>query len=483
MKATFHDRLTAEVVRALEHKQPLAGAEASEKSLAATHSPLEEKVLSRAKALAREHRLGLGIHRVLSQSAWLAAATGGLFFVLGALAGRQAFSHADGGTVNFYWLLVILLGSNLLALGFWAASLAASLRSGGDIAGIGGWLQGLQGKWSANDSRQSLVYAAVHRLQWTGNLGRWMLSRLSHTLWLCYLAGGLAMIVLMLATRQFDFVWETTLLGAREFVALTEFLAQGPAALGFAVPLGDQIILSQPDSLPTAAGDHLRRAWASLLLGCLLLYGVLPRVALLAFSQWALLRARSRYRLPLSLPYYIDLRARLLPAIRAVGVVDPDRQGPPPKPAAGTITTDTRLPANALYTGIELNPDQPWPPPGISPDQDLGTANDGAGQQRIVASLATRSQPLVAVIPVQRTPDRGLERLLRQLQGRASKGLYLALSQAEGTSATGSFAARLEDWFALAAAIGLPADAIVRLGYVPSPHGGTPAHPGAQRHD
>ncbi len=487
MKATFKAQLTAEVVRELEGDQPLPEHGPIEAELASSDLPVARKIMLRAQRLSRQHHLDVHIDKALRNSGLATLAIGALFVALGALAASQAFSQVTANTVNFYWLLTVLLGFNLLALLFWVIGLTLAKLSGSHITSPLPRLQDLVNRWLSSGSAAQQAYRAVHGVLWSGDSGHWLLSRMTHAIWLSYLTGGLAMILLMLATRQFDFVWETTLLGPDTFVSLTETLSIIPAALGFSVPDSAQVAASHPGIMREGDAGASRRAWAGLLLGCMVVYGILPRLLLLGVSQALLVRARGRFRLPLSDPYYIGLRNRLMPATRRFGVVDPDRHQRPAVVPVNPIATDSRLPDNAFFTGIELNPDQPWPPGGIPAGDDLGIVNDGPSQHRVLDALATSGgRPLVAVVPLMRSPDRGLERLLGALKARSRGPLYLALSEADTDGRSVDTNGRERDWFRLAAGLGIGADSIIRLRYRPragdtSPHAGP--SPGVQGHD
>lgn len=84
---------------------------------------------------------------------------------------------------------------------------------------------------------------------------------------------ALSMLILMMATRQYDFIWESTLLGADFFAALTDALTVIPHALGWSAPSVDMIRVT----LDTDYNRVLvRQMWAIWLVGAVLIYGVLP---------------------------------------------------------------------------------------------------------------------------------------------------------------------------------------------------------------
>ncbi len=520
MSQKFEQYLKAEVVKAIENHGPLAGSETIERQLAESDLPLDTKILKRSASLVRDYRLGSRINAVIRQSAWITGLIVALFFILGALASNQAFHQVYNGTVNFYWLIVVLLGFNFLALMLWVAAVFSSYRNKRALNGLGIWIQqwagrqlskrvlaalkqselfqesdpkshqksdqksdqtsnqetglgvdsqafaGCTGKTSEISS--STIILAVYQILWRGDKGRWSGSILSHSLWLGYLLGGFFMILLMLSTRQYDFVWETTLLSAPSFVTLTEVLGWLPAKAGFLVPDNSQIILSRHgiEGLNAADANLLRQAWAGLLIGCIILYGLVPRFVLLFFSHQLYRRACGRVKPDLTQPYYVGLRNKLMPATRQFGIVDPDLKGRSEKKPNASIHSDIQLPVDAIYVGIELNADQPWPPAGVVAQRDLGRVDDGAGQQRVLTEVR-RLAPgatVVAVVPTRRSPDRGQARFLEKLKIACGDQFFLGLS--EGSFKSHSQITRQSDWYQLAVGIGIPADHIVRLEYV-----------------
>lgn len=44
-----------------------------------------------------------------------------------------------------------------------------------------------------------------------GRVGKWRFSLLTHRLWLSYLLAGIAILILLMTAKQYDFIWGTTL--------------------------------------------------------------------------------------------------------------------------------------------------------------------------------------------------------------------------------------------------------------------------------
>ncbi|MBS0552768.1 MAG: DUF2868 domain-containing protein, partial [Proteobacteria bacterium] len=207
----------------------------------------------------------------------------GLLALLVAILGFGAAAGVlgDGSRpVNVVWALGGLLGVHLASLALWlGAMLFAGQASGGALhsGGVPGrlWLRLVT---LLDRSPQ----AAELPLALGGLLGRsraaaWGIGAVSHGLWALALAGAAAGLLLLFATRRYGFVWETTILPAAAFTALTSALGMLPAQLGFPVPDAALVASSGNAVMMDEGGRH---AWAGWLLGCVLAYGVLPRLLL-----------------------------------------------------------------------------------------------------------------------------------------------------------------------------------------------------------
>ena len=121
--------------------------------------------------------------------------------------------------VNVFWALASLLGLHLLTLLGWALGLLAGGEAAARSAG--------SGCGSAASWRAMLAPRTWRRRYWSCSAGagwRWGLGALVHGLWLLGLLTALAMLLGLLATRRYGFVWETTILGSDTFISLTQAL-------------------------------------------------------------------------------------------------------------------------------------------------------------------------------------------------------------------------------------------------------------------
>lgn len=457
-----------ELIRHLEESATHAPISSTlDDDLAARQLSFDEKLRQRARDLGRDWALEPLLRqaqRVLQRTNIVACL---VFGVLGAFAGLQAFP--DGGqVVNFFWLLLLLLGTHLLMFSLWCIGLLWRVRDTDSLLPFT-WrtvfkraLAGL-----TTDAPRRTVYQGWLMLYFQGRQGFWRLSILSHSIWLAFLCGGLLSTLLMLSARQYDFIWETTLLSESAFQQLTRGLGALPSLMGFVVPDADTVALShrQADSLPVEA----RHAWASLLLSSLLIYGILLRGLALGLSYWQWRRLRAQRTLHLEAPYYVGLRQRLAPAHLQLGIVDPDPgQGLDKALKSTQAPTPDQVPPpdNAHWLGLELTDTSQWPPRGWPQDKGLGSINDRASRAALLATLAQHpDHPLVIVSDLQRTADRGLQRLLSDIKAHTPKAAHwLALIDPEGAPADDAHTRdRLSGWYSVAAQVGIPASHVFIL--------------------
>jgi len=268
-------------------------------------------------------------------------------------------------------------------------------------------------------------------------LSRWAVMLLSNCLWLLTLLSALTLLLMLLSTRRYGFVWETTLLGSTSFVGLIQALGSLPALLGFSQP-DAQMIQASGD---LALSDPLaRQVWASWLLGVFIVFGVLPRLLLATLSLWALRRGLKRLSLDLSLPAYQLLRGELLPDSERLGIVSAAPELPAILPSGHSLEHSS----GALLVAIELDGNRHWPPVLPNGVADAGNLDSREQRQHLLDQLS-RFPParlLIACDP-RRSPDRGSLALISELASSAA-GTRVWLLPAEPGEVLD--ANRLGDW-------------------------------------
>lgn len=467
--------LLAEAVRLHEESRGIAGDEPDADAKArAGGGDFEQRIVARAEALSPAPALRGALRHLLATCAMVCAAGAVLAFAGGAGAAGAVLGAPQGEPVNVFFALAGLIGVPILALIAWA--LVMIVRPGG-AAGVLGKAVLAAGGWIARRLDPGpMTIAAVRAAAAVfagGPLGRWTLSAISHALWLAYLLGALAAIVLLLSTKEFTFTWETTILSETSYIRMTEAIAALPALIGFPAPEAADVAASQK-GVSAAAAERVRAAWAGLLIGSLAVYGALPRFALLIVSLLAAGRAARRCHLDLSHPGYARLRPALLPPSAPTGIIDADTPenrlacerggtGEPP-PAVGRD-------GPAAILGLEIEPPATgWPPAAEDADWlDLGFADDRGSRHRIIETIGRLPAPprlIVVVCSLTQTPDRGHRIFIADLQRLTRIAVILLLSGGERFRARGQprqLAQRIADWRRLAGAAGVPDARIVEI--------------------
>ncbi|WP_178091637.1 DUF2868 domain-containing protein [Stutzerimonas degradans] len=438
-----------------EHAGPLDDEEANRQARAGG-GDLSALIERRALWLARRDGL-LEALRHWRQGARLGAVALAVLAIFTG-AGLAFAALGDGQRpVNVFWALGSLLGLNLLTLLGWLLGLALAGDSGGALGRLWLWLS----EKLARDARAAQLAPALPVLLQRQRLGRWLLGLGVHGLWLLAMACALLMLLALLATRRYGFVWETTILGESAFVGLTQALGALPALLGFGVPDVEQIRASG-----TLAGDleSARRQWAGWLVGVVLVYGLLPRLLLAALCLWRWRRGRAALAIDLEQPSYRLLRERLQPPSERLGI----RDAAPAQLHAPSAGAQLEAGAGAVLVAIELDGSRPWPPPLPKGVADAGVLDDREGRRRLLDQL-TRFPParLAIACDPRRSPDRGTLALLGELS-RCAAATRVWLLQAPTGEALDS--ARLDDWHQALDALGLAHSSAAPLSWLENGH-------------
>lgn len=385
---------------------------------------LEARVLQRARVLGARNGL---VDRLV---AWRKRARVALS-IAAALALLAGFSAAvgvlgDGSRpVNVLWAVGGLLGVHLLSLALWVAALGLGGDATGGIPGRLWW-------WAAarlpGAPRTDDLGAALARLAGRARLVPWWLGAVTHGVWLAALTGAVAGLLFAFSLRGYDFMWETTILPADVFVRLVAALGWLPAQLGFAVPDVAQVRASGAGPVPDAGA---RIVWSSWLIGCVMLYGVVPRLLLCLACAVRWHAGRRRVRLDLTQPGYAALRDRLMPASERMGIIDAAPSGILGPRHDGARSQGAGRP---MLVGFELADSGLWPPALPEGIRDGGLVDSREERRRLLESVKSAPPPrLLVACDVRLTPDRGSLRFLGELAAQAAScGIWLLAGEQVG---------------------------------------------------
>ena len=252
--------------------------------------------------------------------------------------------------------------------------------------------------------------------EWTKPAVRWRIGAAAHSLWLSTLTGVLVCVLLLLLVRQYTFNWESTLLNADALVKTVAALSWLPEKMGFAVPDAGAVASGRLNGSTADA-----RAWAGLLIGSIVCYGILPRLAAWLACVWLLRRAESG--LPLDAPYYRKIvegwQRSIVDAddfqenIAAVGrkfVLNGD-----PKWA---VMLETEWQDSDWYRSVLA---QEW--------QDKGCADSRDAVAALTEALRQTPAQLLIGVRAHTVPDRGVLRQIAALAEAAQGGAVVQLLQ------------------------------------------------------
>jgi len=447
-ESAFPDAVITEAIRWTEEKGPLDDAQAMR--TAASRTPDEHSRIA-ARALQLGERIGLQseLARTRQWGPWVLL---GLVALVVAAGLGLAGNVVGGGErhINVIVALVSLLGIHLLTLLFWLVGFWLPLGSF-NTSSLGWIWLSLTARVAGGKRGQApvLVRAATGLLT-RARLLPWAFGLVSHGIWSLSFAVVLAALLFALAFRSYTLNWETTILDPAFFVRAVQVLGWAPAQMGFPVP-DAQAVLS---ATPGAAGQ---RTWALWLTGCIVVYGLLPRLALVLLSAVVWHRRRAALQPDWSEPYYRKLKARFA-ALAPPAIVDADPGRAPGIAPDGLAPSDLR--DTLFVVGFELPPDAPWPPQGLHANAttEMQRIDGSALARRALLDRMAEARPraVLLVCHAASSPDRGTERFLRDLLAHCGQcRLWLATSA--GTSAkSAADAGASQRWIDWLQGTGLP---------------------------
>ena len=412
----------ATAVQIIEQTGPLDDAAAFSEA-ARRHSAPQLRLRERAWLLGQ--RLGLAAQMLRwRDAAWLLGAALALAVVL--LANGVVFAMlTDGRTINAGSALVAALGMHLVTLVLW---LLGTLLPGAGAGLLGRLslgpllLQGLARLPLGQRAHASALARAAGSLLQRTRLAPWAFGLVSHLVWSAAFVLVLVGLLLAFAFKEYRLTWETTILSTQTFADFVRATGWLPGLLGFPVPeLAVGATPQGPLALPASAA-----AWW--LVGCVAVYGLLPRLLLAALCAVVWQRRKNRLQLDTSDPYFAQLLARFA-ALQASRVVDVERPSPSGPAQLATLAPGASGSALAVV-GFELPQAQDWPPAALAQaaqytKQISGTLDERRSVLDALAQLHPRA--LLLVCNAAATPDRGTERFVREACSHAGQcALWLA---------------------------------------------------------
>lgn len=474
----FNDRLLAEAVRAAEELRgdPFDD-DLADESGRAIDGDFERRIIERARALPESGQLQTALRHVDQALTWLILAAAILIVLTGAAAARAALGAGHDRPVLFLPALGGLLGVQSLLLLAWLALWLVRPRSlpTGSLGGIVLRAAGYMARIGSHSREHLAALQAQLSVSLQPAIVRWKAGAISNGLWSAFNIGCIAMLLILLSTRYYTFAWETTILPTKAFAPVIEAIAWLPGKVGFQTPTAVQIAESQwsGGELPDAS----RQAWAGLLVGAMVVYGLVPRMLLTMFCIIGLRHAQKKYKLDTTLHGYIRLQHRLTPRAVSIGVIDADDA-----PVVGAAAFDTPSQRGAdnrsvgsavAIVGVEIDqPQTGWPPriPDIELF-DVGRFDDRIGRERALEKLRDCPQipRLTAIVcAITTTPDRGIAATINQLRTVAGSPITLLLTGGQALRRRGAphkIDDRIRDWRDMAQGLNLDDEHVIEIDF------------------
>ena len=394
----------AEAVRLREaHWGPLEDRAACQAALRLP-ADLQGRILARAAWLAGHGELHDRLIQWSVGARWALAA----LWLCACLAGiGTAAAVLSQGQVNLALALLGLLGLHALTFLIWLAGWLPGLPDSTALSRLWLWLT----RRLVRGPDAALAAQAFLSLLGRARAWKTAIGLISHGAWTAAFLGAVPTLFLLLSTRRYTFHWETTLLSPDAFVGVTRALGHLPALLGFPAP-GDVQVAASLGPQPLAAG--VQADWSWWLIGCIVAWGLLPRLLALSACVLHLRHRLARLRVDPGLPGWLDLRERLLPTHASLGI---DRPAPAPGGAAAPVAPAVAIGGRAAVLAYELGPDMAWPPDGLpAGEADLGRCDSREDRARIRALLGAPPAHLLFVCDARLTPDRGAAAWLDELR-------------------------------------------------------------------
>ena len=171
--------------------------------------------------------------------------------------------------------------------------------------------------------------------------------------------------------------------------------------------------------------------------------------------------AQSLFALDYYLPYYINLRQRLMPQASHGEIVDADTSPPVISETPLKMPVPHALPVETKWVAVELGDNMSWPPTSINMANDLGQVINRESLTLIQQRLQDNKHPVIAVaVSSARSPDRGVQRTIASLTSSSAQRWLVLLKEHEDEPVSST---RLAAWYRLAEACYIPADHVITM--------------------
>lgn len=288
--------------------------------------------------------------------------------------------------INFFYLMVALLGWHTLSLVWWLISLAF-LHRPSMLSGVVEYItlkNKLLEKLSARDKNiQKVCFSVLNDTM--KPIKRWQIASILHGAWLFGLMGSILGMLGLFLFKSYSFHWESTLLTEHHFDRLITIIGYIPSQLGIVLP---------------NASSQTPAQFAILAMTSFIIYAILPRLAVYLYSR---IKARQQFHIDTKAPYY----ANLMNFYRQTIINTDDYQSPKPATITPILLSD-RL----VITALEKPYHHPIP---INAIKDFGVIDTHEQIKTLLADALSLSAQIYLIINTDTAPDRGIVRKVERL--------------------------------------------------------------------
>lgn len=400
-----------------------------------------------------------------------------LFLVVGASSVSQFLVSESGTQINFFWAIVLFIAPNILSLVIWfvlyckkntfniswLANLSLSLIA---------LLDKLHHKVTTKHPHYIALFQYYFEHRFGSYLGRAQLSFISHLWWASYLLGATLSLLIVLATHQVDFIWQTTILSEDAFLWLTQQLSYIPNSLAINVPSASDVShasIGMINSLQVAQENRI--SWSNLLIFSLVIYALVPRLLMVMIFNQVIKNKQKHFKVNYSLSYYVQLKSLLHPIVNANFIVDADADENTVIGKAATAAQQYNqalvLPEQAYPIAIELNENfMQQASQHVLENYSVELINivDSQSQQASLSALQlSQSEHVLLYADIKRLPDRGWLSLVKKFHYKSNVQIYLILLGNEAVEHNSQLLSRLQDWIEMVADVNISAENITYL--------------------
>ena len=288
--------------------------------------------------------------------------------------------------INFFYLMVALLGWHTLSLVWWLISLAFLHRPSmlSDVVEHITLKNKLLEKLSARDKNiQKVCFSVLNDTM--KPIKRWQIASILHGAWLFGLMGSILGMLGLFLFKSYSFHWESTLLTEHHFDRLITIIGYIPSQLGIVLP---------------NASSQTPAQFAILAMTSFIIYAILPRLVAYLYSR---IKARQQFHIDTKAPYY----ANLMNFYRQTIINADDYQSPKPATITPILLSD-RL----VIATLEKPYHHPIP---INAIKDFGVIDTHEQIKTLLADALSLSAQIYLIIITDTAPDRGIVRKVERL--------------------------------------------------------------------